>query len=229
MSIDKVAQSITEQLNEQKKVKVKVALFGQPGAGKSSLINKILGQKAAPVGVETDKTVRADSYEHNGIVLVDLPGYGTKNFPKESYFDKFKISEFDLFLCVSSGKLHQADTEFFHELLRVGKVCIFVVNKHDELWESTSLVWAVARWRSLIQTSCCGRQHSPSKQTRNKRSLVLFSSLPVSGWRLKTLAAAVSDSVVEIAGRVLRGSSLSFGHGLILFSRAVYHRDTWPA
>lgn len=135
MSIDKVAQSIAEQLNEQKKVKVKVALFGQPGAGKSSLINKILGQKAAPVGVETDKTVRADSYEHNGIVLVDLPGYGTKNFPKESYFDKFKISEFDLFLCVSSGKLHQADTEFFHDLLRVGKVCIFVVNKHDELWE----------------------------------------------------------------------------------------------
>jgi small GTP-binding protein len=135
MSIDKVAQSITEQLNEQKKVKVKVALFGQPGAGKSSLINRILGRKAAQVGVETDKTITADSYEHNGITLVDLPGYGTKNFPKENYFDRFDIPEFDLFLCVSSGKLHQADTEFFHQLLKVGKVCIFVVNKHDELWE----------------------------------------------------------------------------------------------
>jgi small GTP-binding protein len=135
MSIDKVAQSISDKLDEQKKVKVKVALFGQPGAGKSSLINKILGWKAAAVGVETDKTRKAASYEHNGIVLVDLPGYGTKSFPKESYFDQFKISEFDLFLCVSSGKLHQADTEFFHELLSIGKVCIFVVNKHDELWE----------------------------------------------------------------------------------------------
>ncbi|PJC96449.1 GTP-binding protein [Janthinobacterium sp. BJB1] len=135
MSIDNVAKSIKEQLDEQKRIQVRVALFGQPGAGKSSLINKILGRKAAEVGVETDKTVTAKSFEHNGIILVDLPGYGTKNFPKETYFEKFKIKEFDLFLCVSSGKLHQADTEFFHELLTLGKVCIFVVNKHDELWE----------------------------------------------------------------------------------------------
>ncbi len=135
MSIDNVAKSIKEQLDEQKRIQVRVALFGQPGAGKSSLINKILGRKAAEVGVETDKTVTANSFEHNGIILVDLPGYGTKNFPKETYFEKFKIKEFDLFLCVSSGKLHQADTEFFHELLTLGKVCIFVVNKHDELWE----------------------------------------------------------------------------------------------
>jgi small GTP-binding protein len=135
MSIDQVAQSITEELDEQRKVKVKVALFGQPGAGKSSLINKILGRKAAEVGVETDKTVAAKSYDHNGLSLVDLPGYGTKNFPKETYFKSFDILDFDLFLCVSSGKLHQADTEFFHELLKRDKVCIFVVNKHDELWE----------------------------------------------------------------------------------------------
>ena len=38
-------------------------------------------------------------------------------------------------MCVTSGKLHQADSEFFHELRKLKKVCIFVVNKHDELWE----------------------------------------------------------------------------------------------
>jgi small GTP-binding protein len=135
MSIDNVGQIIKDRLNEQNKIQVKVALFGQPGAGKSSLINKIVGQKVAEVGVETDKTIEAGYYEHNGITLVDLPGYGTTSFPKESYFEKFNIKNFDLFLCVSSGKLHQADTEFFHELLKHGKICIFVVNKHDELWE----------------------------------------------------------------------------------------------
>jgi len=92
---------------------VSIALFGQPGAGKSSLINKIVGKKLADVGVETDKTVDASSYEVNGLRFVDLPGYGTKNFPKENYFDRFNINQFDLFLCVISGKLHQADTEFF--------------------------------------------------------------------------------------------------------------------
>lgn len=135
MSIDDEAEKIRRKLDEENSTTVSVALFGQPGAGKSSLINKIVGQKVAEVGVETDKTVTAASYEAKGLRFVDLPGYGTKNFPRESYFQKFDIQQFDLFLCVTSGKLHQADTEFFQELARRGKVCIFVVNKHDELWE----------------------------------------------------------------------------------------------
>ncbi len=135
MGIDREAEAIRQKLDAETSATVSIALFGQPGAGKSSLINKIVGRKVAEVGVETDKTVAAASYEHNGLNFVDLPGYGTSSFPKESYFEKFKISEFDLFLCVTSGKLHQADTEFFQELSRRGKVCIFVVNKHDELWE----------------------------------------------------------------------------------------------
>lgn len=135
MSIHDEAGKIRHMLDEDRKTTVSVALFGQPGAGKSSLINKIIGEKVAEVGVETDKTVEAASYEAKGLRFVDLPGYGTNNFPKESYFQRFGIQQFDLFLCVTSGKLHQADTEFFQELANRGKVCIFVVNKHDEIWE----------------------------------------------------------------------------------------------
>lgn len=135
MSIDQHAEQIRRQLDAEREQTVSVALFGQPGAGKSSLINRIVGRKVAQVGVETDKTVEEDRIAHNGLVLVDLPGYGTRNFPKEGYAERFGIRELDLFLCVTSGKLHQADTEFFQELARLGKVCLFVVNKHDELWE----------------------------------------------------------------------------------------------
>ena len=135
MSIHGEAENIRRKLDEESKTTVSVALFGQPGAGKSSLINKIVGSKVAEVGVETDKTVKAASYEAKGLRFVDLPGYGTNNFPKDTYFRQFDIKQFDLFLCVTSGKLHQADTEFFQDLRKAGKVCIFVVNKHDELWE----------------------------------------------------------------------------------------------
>lgn len=135
MSIHDEVEIIRKKLDEENKAIVSVALFGQPGAGKSSLINKIIGKKVAEVGVETDKTVAAASYEVNGLRFVDLPGYGTKNFPKQGYFERFNIGQFDLFLCVTSGKLHAADTEFFQELVRHKKVCIFVVNKHDEIWE----------------------------------------------------------------------------------------------
>jgi len=135
MSIHEEAERIRTVLDEENSSNVSVALFGQPGAGKSSLINKIIGKKVAEVGVETDKTVEAASYEENGLRFVDLPGYGTKNFPKDGYLERFNIQQFDLFLCVTSGKLHQADTEFFQELSKRKKVCIFVVNKHDEIWE----------------------------------------------------------------------------------------------
>ncbi len=140
MAIKDEAKRIKEYLKKQRDTAVKVALFGQPGAGKSSLINAMIGYEVAEVGVETDKTVKAASYHHNGIELVDLPGYGTSRFPKTSYAQKFDIEGFDLFLCVSSGKLHAADTEFFHLLLEMGKVCLFVVNKHDQLWEGNKTV-----------------------------------------------------------------------------------------
>lgn len=135
MGIQEEIDAIRKKLDEESTTKVKVALFGQPGAGKSSLINKITGTKIAKVGVETDKTVVEQSYEYNGLLFSDLPGYGTKGFPADTYFERFKIQDFDLFLCVTSGKLHQSDSTFFKELSSINKTCIFIVNKHDELWE----------------------------------------------------------------------------------------------
>jgi small GTP-binding protein len=135
MSISDEANEIREKLRQEERSLVKIALFGQPGAGKSSLINKLVGKKVADVGVETDKTTKEASYLANGLQFSDLPGYGTKNFPAEGYADRFGIPSFDLFLCVMSGKLHKADQDLFKVLTDLGKVCILVVNKADDLWE----------------------------------------------------------------------------------------------
>ena len=134
----KINQEINEkieQLRQEMNMEVKVALFGQPGAGKSSLINALIGENLAKVGVETDCTTSAQDYEHNGVIFTDLPGYDTAQFPAKSYFDTFDVLSYDLFLCVSSGKFHAADSRFFKALQKHNKVCLFVVNKHDELWE----------------------------------------------------------------------------------------------
>ena len=133
--LNKEIQEQLDKLREELNVKVKVALFGQPGAGKSSLINALIGEKLANVGVETDCTVEAQEYEHNGIIFTDLPGYDTKKFPANTYFKTFDILSYDLFLCVSSGKFHAADSRFFKALQQHNKVCLFVANKHDEMWE----------------------------------------------------------------------------------------------
>ena len=135
MSIAEEAATIREKLKKDDSIKVSIALFGQPGSGKSSLINKIIGKKVAKEGVVTDTTTEQAMYEHNGLQFVDLPGYDTKRFPRETFFRNFNIESFDLFLCIFSGKLHDADCQFFNELDKIGKVCIFVRNKHDELWQ----------------------------------------------------------------------------------------------
>ncbi len=133
--INEELEQIKKKAAEENAATVSVALFGQPGAGKSSLINALAGKKLAETGLETDKTVAEAEYEINGLNFIDLPGYGTTKFPKDNYFEKFNLLEKDIFLCVTSGKLHADDVELFKQLRNQKKTCIFVFNKTDDLWE----------------------------------------------------------------------------------------------
>ena len=105
------------------KDKVTIVFFGQPGGGKSSIINAICGDKVVDVGVGTDTTKNAIVVEHGDVVFVDLPGYGTSKFPQEDFFEEFDPLQYDMFVCVFDGKLHKADTEFFRKLQRLKKPC----------------------------------------------------------------------------------------------------------
>ena len=116
MSIHDDIQKIKEVLQEEQKGSLRIALFGQPGSGKSSLINKLIGKNVANTGASTDVTVEANFYEHDQLLFVDLPGYGTSKFPPNQWMSEFTPEKFDLFLCVFSGKFHEADTRFFKEL-----------------------------------------------------------------------------------------------------------------
>jgi GTP-binding protein EngB required for normal cell division len=124
-----------QKLKQEEKKPLRIALFGQPGAGKSSIINKLVGQKVVQEGTGTDTTVDAQVVDWPPLVLVDLPGYGTSKFPPNEWFTKFEVEKFDLYLCVFSGKIHEADTAFFQDLNKKNRVCIFVRNFTDSLWE----------------------------------------------------------------------------------------------
>lgn len=115
--------------------KVKLVFFGQPGAGKSSVINAICGAQVAQAGGVTDTTKEAQLIEHGQVLFVDLPGYGTSRFPQNEYFDTFNPLQYDLFICVFDGKLHKADSDFFRIITEDGKPCIFVRNKADLIYD----------------------------------------------------------------------------------------------
>lgn len=121
---------------EEAQQKVKIALFGQPGSGKSSLINELIGEKVAAVSTTTDTTKQAQIVEHQGAVFVDLPGYDTSEFPANEYFSAFHPLQYDIFVCVFSNKLHEADTVFFRRLQAENRVCLFVRNKSDGIYDA---------------------------------------------------------------------------------------------
>lgn len=135
MSLSESADRIRAKIQADDAVRVAIALFGQPGCGKSSLINRLIDQRLAVEGVRNDVTTERQDYEWNGLTLVDLPGYDTARFPSHEYLKRFGVLDFDLLLCVFDGKFHTADKELFHEVTRRGKVCLFVCNKHDNLWQ----------------------------------------------------------------------------------------------
>lgn len=130
------AEELKKILEEMNTTNVKIALFGQPGAGKSSIVNALLGSDQVETGVETDKTQKASGHVwKNGLEIHDLPGYGTAKFRKETFLKDFDVLSYDLFLCVVSGKLHDSDVDLFRELQQNNKVCIFVSSKSDMLWQ----------------------------------------------------------------------------------------------
>lgn len=122
---------IRRELEALEATPVRIGLFGQPGAGKSSLINALTGQPLAEVGDATDTTAAAATYAWEGVALVDLPGFGTERFPAATFIQRFRIDDLDLLLCVVDGKIREADAHLFRVVRARGKPCILVRTKID--------------------------------------------------------------------------------------------------
>ena len=135
MNIKEQAEKFFLKWNGEDSSKVKIAMFGQPGAGKSSLINELVGEKIAVVSGETDATKKTQVIAYNDVIFVDLPGYDTSEYPANAYFTEFAPMQYDLFVCVFSGKIQAADVEFFGKLVKCGRQCILVRNKADGLYD----------------------------------------------------------------------------------------------
>lgn len=137
--VDDLRNNYEEKIRERN-VDVTIALIGQPGAGKSSLINKLIGRKVFEVGIQTDTTIdKQERLLGNNLTIVDLPGYGTKMFPIESWLNQFHPEQYDLYLFVFEGKLHDADAVLFEHLQRwrdEREHPFFIVrNKEDQIWD----------------------------------------------------------------------------------------------
>lgn len=124
------AKQCSQNLEEFEEVEIRCGITGPSGSGKSSLINAIVNERIANVGV-TETTDEPQNIRHGGIIFTDLPGLGTKKWPRESYIERLKLAEYDVFLLITSERFTENDLFLYHELTEMGKPVFVVRNKYD--------------------------------------------------------------------------------------------------
>ena len=129
--------------------RIKVAVIGKPNVGKSSLINKILGQNRTIVsniaGTTRDAIDTEYENEYGKYVLIDTAGIRRKSKVSES-IEKFSImrtllaierSDVCLMMIDANEGVTDQDAKIAGEAHEAGKGIIIVVNKWDEYEKET--------------------------------------------------------------------------------------------
>lgn len=108
-NLQETVSAISSALGDIEKAPLSIAVMGETGAGKSSLINALQGVRddegraAAPTGVVYTTTERTP-YTYTkfpSVTLWDLPGIGSTAFQPYDYLKKIKFEEYDFCIIVS--------------------------------------------------------------------------------------------------------------------------------
>ena len=135
--------------NENDDERIKVAIIGKPNVGKSSLVNKILGEERSIVsniaGTTRDAIDSEFENKYGKYTFIDTAGVRKKSKVNES-IEKFSVmrtlfaierSDVCLVLIDALEGVTEQDTKILGEAHEAGKGIIIVVNKWDEIEKET--------------------------------------------------------------------------------------------
>ena len=147
--LDAIYEKLPEKSNDEDDERIKVAVIGKPNVGKSSLINKILGENRTIVSsiAGTTRDAIDTEYEnnHGKYVLIDTAGIRRKSKVTES-IEKFSImrtllaierADVCLMMIDATEGVTDQDAKIAGEAHEAGKGIIIVVNKWDEYEKET--------------------------------------------------------------------------------------------
>lgn len=148
--LDEIYNKLPEKTeNEEDDEKIKVAIIGKPNVGKSSLLNKILGEERSIVsniaGTTRDAIDSEFKNEFGNYVFIDTAGIRRKSKVDER-IEKFSVmrtllaierADVCLVLIDATEGVTDQDAKILGEAHEAGKGIIIVVNKWDEVEKET--------------------------------------------------------------------------------------------
>ena len=131
------------ETQEEENPPIRVAIIGKPNVGKSSLVNRVVGEERVIVsdvaGTTRDSVDTNVENEHGKFVFIDTAGIRKKSKVEER-IEKFSVMRSLLAVeradvCVimidATEGVTEQDTKVAGEAHNAGKACIIVVNKWD--------------------------------------------------------------------------------------------------
>ena len=143
-SLSEITQAETNDEDDEEKG-LQIAIIGRPNAGKSTFLNKILGQERLITGPEAGITRDAISINHEfkgqTIKFIDTAGIRKKanivqKLDKLSTLDSFRALRFAqivILLIDANSLLDHQDVALAGEVIREGRGLVFAINKIDEV------------------------------------------------------------------------------------------------
>ncbi len=210
--LDEIVKVFPEQGEPEDDDSVKIAIVGKPNAGKSSLLNRLLGKERAIVspiaGTTRDAIDSRLQYEGIDITLIDTAGIrrrgridpGVERYSVVRSFKSIERADVALLMIDAETGITAQDTHIAGYILEYWKSCVVLVNKWDAIEKDS---YTMEEYTRRIRRELNFVDYVPllfiSAQTGQRVDQVLPLALQVQEERLARLSTSKLNSILQHA------------------------------
>ena len=210
--LDALVEAFPPQRAEEEDESVKIAIVGKPNVGKSSLLNRLVGEERSIVspiaGTTRDSVDTKFNYDGVDITLIDTAGIrrrgkiepGVEQFSVLRSFKSIERADVAILMIDATTGITSQDAHIAGFILEAWKSCVVLVNKWDAIEKDT---YTMDEFTRIIQHELNFMDYVPilfiSAKTGQRVDQVLPLALRVQEERLVRLTTSKINQVIQNA------------------------------
>ena len=210
--LDAMVQAFPPLVNEEEDDSVKIAIVGKPNAGKSSLLNKLVGKERAIVspiaGTTRDSVDSKIEFDGVEVTLIDTAGIrrrgkvepGVEQFSVLRSFKSIERADVAILMIDATTGITSQDAHIAGYILEEWKSCVVLVNKWDSIEKDN---YTMEEYTKKIQNELNFMDFVPilfiSAKTGQRVDQVMPMALRVQEERLARLTTSKINQIIHSA------------------------------